>query len=71
MRRYLFNGDLSLLPKKEYDVVIIGSMAAFGIIYCHQSVELGIFAVNPSLLPYVILGILLGRVNYVKERSLR
>lgn len=53
------------------DVVIIGSMAAFGIIYCHQSVELGIFAVNPSLLPYVILGILLGRVNYVKERSLR
>ena len=25
MRRYLFNGDLSLLPQKEYDVVIIGS----------------------------------------------
>ena len=53
------------------DVAVIGSMAAFGIIYCHQSVELGFFAVNPSLLPYVILGILLGRVNYVKERSLR
>ena len=53
------------------DVAVIGSMAAFGIIYCHQSVELGFFAVNPSLLPYVILGILLGRVNYVKERSSR
>lgn len=25
MRRYLFNGDLSLLPQKDYDVVIIGS----------------------------------------------
>ena len=52
------------------DVAVIGSMAAFGIVYCHQSVELGIFAVNPSLLPYVILGILLGRINYIKDRSL-
>ena len=53
------------------DVAVIGSMAAFGIVYCHQSVELGFFAVNPSLLPYVILGILLGRINYIKDRSLR
>lgn len=50
-----------------YDTCVEGSMVAFLAIYCQQSVELGIFAPNPSLLPYVILGILLGRVNYLRS----
>ncbi len=51
------------------DVSVLGSMAVFAVLYCHQSVELGIFAVKPSLLPYVILGILLGRINYLRGRK--
>lgn len=49
------------------DTCVIGCMAAFVVLYAQQSVELGIFAPYPSLLPYVILGILLGRVGYVRE----
>lgn len=51
------------------DVCVIGSMVAFLALACHQSVELGIFAPNPSLLPYVILGILLGRVNCLRSEQ--
>ena len=54
------------LPYVE-DVCVIGSIAVFLVLYCHQSVELGVFAVSPSLLPYAILGILLGRVNYLRS----
>ena len=51
------------------DVCVTGSMVAFLALYCHQSVELGIFAPTPSLLPYAILGILLGRVNYLRSEQ--
>lgn len=49
------------------DVCVMGSMSAFMIIYWQQSVELGIFAPNPNVLPYAILGILLGRINRIKN----
>lgn len=49
------------------DVCVVGSMVAFVALYCHQSVEIGMFAPNPSFLPYVILGILLGRVNCLRS----
>ena len=58
------------IPYTE-DTSVSGAMVAFLLLYCHQSVELGIFSSTPSLLPYVILGILLGRVNYLKRRELR
>lgn len=51
------------------DVCVTGSMVAFLALSCHQSVELGIFALTPSLLPYAILGILLGRVNYLRSEK--
>lgn len=51
------------------DMCVAGSMVAFLVLSCQQSVELGIFAPNPSLLPYVILGILVGRVNYLRSRQ--
>ena len=50
------------------DVCVIGSMTAFVIIWWQQSVELGIFAPNPNLLPYAMLGILLGRINALRSR---
>lgn len=49
------------------DICVIGSIVAFIVLYCHQSVELGIIATQPSVIPYMILGMLLGRVNYLKE----
>ena len=52
------------------DVSIIGSMTAFIVVYWQQSVELGIFAPDPDLLPYVMLGILLGRVNALRSELL-
>ncbi len=53
------------------DTSVAGATVAFLLLYCQQSVELGIIAESPSLIPYVILGILLGRVNYLKQRELR
>ena len=50
------------------DICVIGGMVSFLVLYCQQSVELGLFAYNPNIIPYIILGIILGRVNYVKER---
>lgn len=51
------------------DMCVAGSMTAFLVLSCQQSVELGIFAPDPSLLPYVILGISLGRVNYLRSKQ--
>ena len=53
------------------DTSVAGATVAFLLLYCQQSVELGIIAERPSLIPYVILGILLGRINYLKRRELR
>lgn len=49
------------------DVCVTGSMVAFLLLSCQQAVEQGIFAPNPSLLPYTMLGIMLGRVNYLRS----
>ena len=49
------------------DLCVIGSMSAFIVIYWQQSVELGFFAPNPNVLPYAILGILLGRINRIEN----
>lgn len=49
------------------DTSVAGAMTAFLVLFCHQSVELGLIGVSPMLIPYVILGILLGRVNYLKH----
>lgn len=50
------------------DVCIIGAMVAFCALYCQQSVELGLFALSPNIIPYIILGIILGRVRYLNGR---
>lgn len=51
------------------DTCTAGCMTAFLVLYVQQSVELGLMAPNPNLLPYAMLGLLLGRVNYLKERD--
>ena len=47
------------------DTCVIGSIVAFLVLSCQQSVELGLLSNEPSLIPYLILGGLLGRVNYL------
>ena len=51
------------------DPVVSGAMISFLALYIQQAVELGIFAPNPNLLPYVILGVLLGRIKLLSAQS--
>lgn len=54
------------LPWRE-DICIAGALSAFFVIFWQQSVELGMFAASPNLLPYAILGVLLARARTLKE----
>lgn len=51
------------------DPIVTGCMTAFLLINIQQSVELGMFSANPNLLIYLPLGLMLGRVNYLKRTS--
>lgn len=51
------------------DKIAFGSFLAFSLIYLQQSVDLGFIEPQPNLLPYLILGVGLGRVRYLKENS--
>lgn len=50
------------------DPIVTGSITAFLLMNVQQSFELGMFSPNPNLLIYLPLGLLLGRVRYLKER---
>ena len=54
---------------REYmsDYIITGCFVGFIVLYAQQSVELGFISGNPTLLGYVLLGIMLGRVNFLRE----
>ena len=49
------------------DSYVFGSAIAFCLILIQQSFELGLFAPNPNMIPYLILGILMGRIHYLKS----
>lgn len=57
-----------LLRAIEYldDPYIQGCLVSFMVLYVQQSVELGLISKTPSILPYVMLGIMLGRAKYLK-----
>lgn len=48
------------------DSYVFGSAIAFCLILIQQSFELGLFAPNPNMIPYLILGILMGRIHCLK-----
>lgn len=52
------------------DVIVPGCIISFFIMYIQQSVELGLVHEAPNLLPYIVLGMMLGRVNFLKNKSL-
>lgn len=49
------------------DLIVSGSIITFIIMYIQQSVELGMISENPNLLPYIVLGIMLGRIKLLDE----
>lgn len=51
------------------DSYVCAALTAFFFIYLQQSVELGLIATKPNLIPYVALGIMLGRIKYLRENK--
>lgn len=49
------------------DYIVIGCFVSFIILYVQQSVELGFISGNPTLLGYIMLGLMLGRVRFLEE----
>ena len=49
------------------DICVAGAISAFFVIFWQQSVELGLFAASPMIVPYVVLGVLLARAGRLKE----
>ena len=48
------------------DYLVQGCFVGFILIYFQQSMELGFFSTKPTLIPYVLLGLMLGRIRYLK-----
>lgn len=64
-----FYSILKVSSKCANDVVISGCTISFLILFAQQSVELGIFGPNPNFLPYIILGLMLGRLKYLRREE--
>lgn len=63
-----FLKNILLLGKKHLeDSLVQGCMISFLIIFAHQSFELGFIAPDPNLIPYMCMGILLGRVRCLES----
>lgn len=62
-----------LLKGKEYisDSIVVGCMLSFVLIFVQQSFEVGIISNTPTILPYMILGIMLGRVTTIKKNNIK
>ena len=62
-----------LLKGKEYisDSIVVGCMLSFVLIFVQQSFEVGIISNTPTILPYMILGIMLGRVMTIKNNNIK
>lgn len=52
------------------DFFVFGCLCAFTVIYLHQSVELGFITTVPNMLPYMILGLGLGRIRQYQTQQL-
>lgn len=54
--------------KYSEDNFVIGCIASFLLIFIQQSFELGLFSLGMNLVPYFILGLLLGRIKGLKGK---
>lgn len=60
-----FNINLSRLKRYIGDDIVFASLYAFCLLFLQQSVDLGFISPCPDLLPYMILGVGLGRIRYL------
>lgn len=51
------------------DFVVYGAISSFYLVFIHQSIELGFISFSPTYLPYMILGIALGRTRLYREQG--
>ncbi len=65
-----FNTNLKQLKKYLDDDIVFGSFFAFCLIFLQQSVDLGFISETPNLLPYMILGVGLGRVRLLQNNHI-
>lgn len=63
-----FNLNLNLLIRYLSDEIVFASVFVFCLIFLQQSLDLGFISPTPNLLPYMILGVGLGRVRTVKDQ---
>lgn len=63
--------DVLLGKARDYlkDYSVQGCFVCFLIIYVQQSVELGLVSTTPDLIPYIMLGMMLGRIRFLKSES--
>lgn len=54
---------------KKYigDYIVKGYLIVFFVLYIQQSVEMGFISSTPSIIAYVMLGLMLGRINYIRR----
>lgn len=64
-----FNKILSCAKQKISDSFVCGYVISFIILWIQQSVELGFISNSPSFLPYIILGLMLGRIRFINTES--
>lgn len=64
-----FNMILSKARDHLKDYLVQGCFVCFLIIYVQQSVELGLVSIAPDLIPYIMLGMMLGRIRFLKSES--
>lgn len=64
-----FKNILSMGRPWINDIIVQGCIITFIVIYLQQSVELGLISESPNLLPYIILGMMLGRVKELNIKN--
>ena len=65
----IFQRHLSKMSEHLYDSIVYACMCAFIVIFIQQSTELGFIRPCPNMMPYMILGLGLGRVRWYEEHE--
>lgn len=62
-----FNHMLNKAQAWLEDYIVQGCIVSFVVLYLQQTVELGLISQSPSILAYVILGMMFGRIKYLNR----
>ena len=65
----LEKGRRFLEESSEKDNILVGCFVSFIILFLHQSIEQGLFASNPYILPYMMIGVMYGRIRVLRSQT--